>query len=73
MTTYTVTANHVSDNWKLDKATVEVKSNDGGKTFYCYIPKFGCSKSYTMPKTSIYALLQDNGCFDIKIIEDFDI
>lgn len=64
---YTVSAKHVAPAYALDKATVTVKSNDNGKTWYCYMPKFGCSKSYTKPESAIREMLMDHACTHIFI------
>jgi hypothetical protein len=58
---FTVSCSHVSPKWQLQNETVTVKSNDKGATWYCYIPNFGCSKSYAKPERAITGLLHDNG------------
>jgi len=64
---YTVSCHHVSSDYRLDKAWVTVKSNDNGKTWYCYLSKFGCSKSYTKPDYAIREMLTEHACTHIFI------
>lgn len=64
---FRVSCNHVNARWTLDNARVDVKTNDRGASWYCYIPEFGCSKSFSKPEYAIHSLLADNAATAVYV------
>lgn len=64
---HTVTAKH-----KIAKYAVTdhpIKTGEDGNLFFADAAIFGCSKSYRTRHDAIFAMLQDHGCFAIKVTD----
>ena len=67
MTTYQVSAKHVSAEYAFDRTTVRVRKDGFDGKYNANHPKLGCGKSYPTAKEAIMDIFLANGCYQIVI------